>query len=197
MHCLNIACIILQVQLEEMRAQQAAQQAREAAREEAYRQQLAAQQEAHRQAMLAFQQQSQQQMTQFASSISSYFQGLEIPNYRPPPLQVMFTPPPVVLPPLPDLPPVRTPVSYWQPIYCFRLCGHPLGTNEIAYPYSCSRRLRTRLRQLDLLHSRRSDRPGGLRGRQGAPHTTVVATGRRTSEWLGACCWIMDVTLLC
>jgi hypothetical protein len=38
MHCLNIACVILQAQLEEMRAQQA----REAAREEAHWQQLAA-----------------------------------------------------------------------------------------------------------------------------------------------------------
>jgi hypothetical protein len=37
MHCLNIACVILQAQLEEMRAQQAAQQAREVAREEAHR----------------------------------------------------------------------------------------------------------------------------------------------------------------
>jgi hypothetical protein len=44
----------------------------------------------------------------------------------------------------------------------------------------------------------RSDRPGGLHGRQGAPHTTVVATGRRASEWLGAfmllddgCCYFV------
>ena len=112
MHCLNIACVILQAQLEEMRAQQAAQLAREAAREKAHRQQLVGQVEAHRQAMVAFQQQSQRQMTEFASSISSYFQGLQIPNYRPPPLQVVFTPPPVVLPPLPALGPIRTPVSF-------------------------------------------------------------------------------------
>jgi hypothetical protein len=83
-------------------------------------------------------------------------------------------------------------------VYCFSLCGHPAGTNEIASPlYRYSRRLRTRLLQVALLHSTgchlarlhstrgqvafllslRSSR-GGLRGKVGALHT--LGTARRT-----------------
>ena len=39
-------------------------------------------------------------------------------------------------------------------VYCFSLCSHPAGTNEIASPLCRhSRRVRTRLLQVALLHS--------------------------------------------
>jgi hypothetical protein len=150
----------------------------------------------------------------------SFFQGLEIPGFRCPPLPpVMFAPPPVLAPP-PIPSPLGTPVSFYQSIYCFCLCSHPAGTNEIASPLcSNSQRVRTRLHmailqamcgrlaRLPLSHSsrglvafllgrtpahRKSDRPRGLRGQLGALHTTV-ATGRRTSEWLCGCSTLLHV----
>jgi hypothetical protein len=125
----------LQSQLAELWAQQAAQ-------EEAHRQQLAAQQEAHRRQLEAVQEHSAREMKEFAS----FFQGLEIPGFRCPPLPpVMFAPPPVLAPP-PVSSPLGTPVSFYQSIYCFFLCGHPAITNEIASPLcSNSRRVQTRL----------------------------------------------------
>ena len=60
MHCLNITSVILQSELAELRAQQAAQ-------EEAHRQQLAAQQEAHWRQLEAIQEHSARQMKEFAS----------------------------------------------------------------------------------------------------------------------------------
>ena len=55
MHCLNITSVILQSELAELRAQQAAQ-------EEAHRQQL----EAHRRQLEAMQEHSARQMKEFA-----------------------------------------------------------------------------------------------------------------------------------
>jgi hypothetical protein len=90
MHCFNIAGVILQSQLAELWAQQAAQ-------EEAHRQQLAAQQEAHRRQLEAIQEHSARQMKEFAS----FFQGLEIPSFRCPPFpSVIFAPPPILSNPL-------------------------------------------------------------------------------------------------
>jgi hypothetical protein len=123
----------LQSQLAELQAQQAAQ-------EEAHQQQLAAQQEAHRWELVAIQEHSARQMKEF----DGFFQGLEIPGFICPPLSpMMFAPPPVLAPP-PVHSPLGTPVSFYQSIYCFCLCGHPAITNEIASPLcSNSRRVRT------------------------------------------------------
>ena len=117
MHCLSIACGLLQAEMEEMRRQREADRVaaeeREAAMRAAHQQQLAEQRDAHQQVIAALQQQSQQQFAEFTKSFSSYLQSMEIPNYRPPPLQVSIPqPPPVVLPALPPLYPVRTPVSF-------------------------------------------------------------------------------------
>jgi hypothetical protein len=131
MYCLNIAGLILQSQLAKLRAQQAAQ-------EEAHWQQLAAQQEAHRRQLEVVQEHSARQMKEFVS----FFQDLEIPGFRCPLLPpVIFAPPPVLAPP-PVHSPLGTPVSFYQSIYCFCLCGHPAITNEIASPLcSNSRRV--------------------------------------------------------
>jgi hypothetical protein len=108
MHCLNITSVILQSELAELRAQQAAQ-------EEAHRQQLAAQEEAHRQQLEAYRRQleamqehSARQMKEFAS----FFQGLEIPGFRCPPLPASFFAPPPVLAPPPVPSTLGTPVSF-------------------------------------------------------------------------------------
>jgi len=53
-------------------------------------------------------------------------------------------------------------------VYCFSLCGHPAGTNEIASPLCRhSRRVRTRLLQVALLHS-----TGGRLARLARLHST-------------------------
>jgi hypothetical protein len=123
-----------------MQAQQAAQAAE-------FQAQQAAQADLHRRQLEAMAQHSLRQM----QDVAGYFQSLQIPGVTMPPLPTSLYAPP----PLPVVPsPVGTPVSIYMVVYCYSLCGHPAGTNEIASPlHRYSRRLRTRLLQVALLHS--------------------------------------------
>jgi hypothetical protein len=180
-----------------MQAQQAAQAAE-------FQAQQAAQADLHRRQLEAMAQHSLRQM----QDVAGYFQSLQIPGVTMPPLPTsLYAPPPLPVVPSPE----GTPVSIYMVVYCFSLCGHPAGTNKIASPlYRYSRRLRTRLLQVALLHSTgchlarlhstrgqvafllclRSRGPpglqatlrsrGGLRGKVGALHT--LGTARRLSD---------------